>query len=258
MTATTEPCDAGVRGRSRAVDAKRFFGRPDAYLTHNYRIPLRSRIVAELVGELRGRRILDLGCGDGSISAQFLPAGNMVTMVDFSRAMLDRARGNVPPEYASQVEYVCADVLRFDPPARYDLVLCIGLLAHVESVEDAVSRVARSVKPGGRVVFQINDDDSLVVRVLKWMYAIRDRFSRESLPWRGMTLSQVAGFAARHDLDVTALRRHLLLLFPGMARMLGKWLVPYDRFTQRHRLLARHGSNVIFVCTKRAREEGTA
>ena len=77
---------------SRVENTTRFFSDPDLYLTKNHRVRLRSLIVKDLAGEIEGCRILDLGCGDGSISAQFLPAKNLVTMVDLSAGMLERAK----------------------------------------------------------------------------------------------------------------------------------------------------------------------
>lgn len=50
-----------VPSSARIDNAERFFRQPERYLARNYRIPLRARIVAELVGELSDARILDLG-----------------------------------------------------------------------------------------------------------------------------------------------------------------------------------------------------
>ena len=236
---------------STSVDrARTYFRQPQRYLRRNYRIALRSELVKELVGEVRECRILDLGCGDGSLSAQFLPARNEVTLVDFSDGMLQVARQRVPPAYAAQVEFVNADIFEFTPTVEYDLVLCIGVLAHVDAVDRAIEKVARCVRPGGRVVFQINDDASAVVRCLKRMYAVREALTGSSLKWKEMVRADVVASAERHGLQLIAERRHLLLLFPGMTRLLGRWLLPYDRFVRRHPRLGRHASNVIFVCRK--------
>src|ERR1043166_2404326 len=90
--------------------AKVFFHNPDLYLTKNYDISLRAAIVKQLLGEINNCRILDLGCGDGTISSQFLPANNHVTMVDMSAEMLERAKRATPEEYVAQVEYVHSDI----------------------------------------------------------------------------------------------------------------------------------------------------
>jgi ubiquinone/menaquinone biosynthesis C-methylase UbiE len=230
--------------------ARRFFAEPEFYLNRNYRIPLRVRIVRELVGELSDARVLDLGCGDGSIATQFLPSNNRLTLVDYSAGMLQRARSSIPAQYQSQVEYVHGDIFAFEPSAPYDLVLCVGVLAHVESIDRAIERAARCVKPGGRIVVQMSDDDQALLRFLRMLYVARTRISRWRPPSRGMTLSQVMAVLRKHGLEVTDQRRHLLLLIPGMMRLLGKWLIPYDEFTRRHQMLARHSTDVILICRK--------
>ena len=107
---------------TRTERAKTFFGDPDLYLRGNHRISLRAHFVRGLLGDVRNSRILDLGCGDGRISAQFLPAGNHVTMLDLSDGMLERVKNNVPPECAARVDYVTSDILAFNPGAVYDVV----------------------------------------------------------------------------------------------------------------------------------------
>jgi hypothetical protein len=104
------------------------------------------------------------------------------------------------------------------------------------------------------VVFQLSDDDKIVVKVSRWVDTLRTGVSRSALRLKRMRLADVVAIASKNDLEVVAVRRHLLLLFPGMARMLGRWLVPYDRFTQRHQSLARHAGNVIVVCRLKSRQ----
>ena len=79
---------------SRLERARTHFANPSPYLTGNYYISLRARIVKQLLGEISNCRILDLGCGDGTISLQFLAANNHITLVDSSDGMLERAKLN--------------------------------------------------------------------------------------------------------------------------------------------------------------------
>ncbi|HEY9445850.1 MAG TPA: glycosyltransferase [Burkholderiales bacterium] len=233
---------------TRTERAKTFFGNPDLYLRGNHRVSLRAHFVRGLLGDLRNSRILDLGCGDGRISAQFLPAGNHVTMLDLSDRMLERVKNNVPPECAARVDYVKSDILAFNPGALYDVVLCIGVLAHVNSIEETIAKVASFVKPGGRCVFQLSDSNAPFSSVGRCFYAARHFLSRSSLDYKAMTLPEVVSVAARYGLTPLSSRRHLLLLFPGMTRLLGRWLIPYDLFTSNNRFLSKQSSDVLLVC----------
>ena len=141
-----------------------------------------------------------------------------------------------------------SDILAFNPGALYDVVLCIGVLAHVNSIEEIIAKVASFVKPGGRCVFQLSDSSAPFSRVGRCFYAARHFLSRSSLDYKPMTLPEVVSVAARHGLTTLSSRRHLLLLFPGMARLLGRWLIPYDLFTSNNRFLSKQSSDVLLVC----------
>ena len=50
--------------------------------------------------------ILDIGCGDGSLSLPLLDDRSRLTLLDFSEGMLERARQNIPPGMNTRVEIV--------------------------------------------------------------------------------------------------------------------------------------------------------
>ena len=141
-----------------------------------------------------------------------------------------------------------SDILTFNPGALYDVVLCIGVLAHVNSIEETIAKVASFVKPGGRCVFQLSDSNAPFSRVGRSFYAARHFLSPSSLDYKPMTLPEVVSVAARQGLTALSSQRHLLLLFPGMAWLLGRWLIPYDLFTSNNRFLSKQCSDVLLVC----------
>src|SRR5579863_8950222 len=149
-------CQEVIQG-SKAKAVRRFFDRTDRYLANNINIEIRRKVVRDLVGDIRNSRILDLGCGDGSISQQFLASSISLTLVDTSQNMLEAARSQTPSELRTNVEYVNEDSSRYQSPSKYDLVLCLGLLAHVDSVESAIRNIAELLKADGRCVLQITD-----------------------------------------------------------------------------------------------------
>ncbi|RPJ69516.1 MAG: hypothetical protein EHM20_16350, partial [Alphaproteobacteria bacterium] len=63
---------------------KHFFNKPELYLKNQTLIEIRKIITRKLVEETIPKQILDLGCGNGSISLQFLSSSTHVVMVDLS------------------------------------------------------------------------------------------------------------------------------------------------------------------------------
>lgn len=186
----------------------------DAYLRRNPIVPIRARLVSELLADLQGARVLDLGCGDGSVS-RLLLANNHLTLVDLSEAMLERAR----QAGGSTTRYVQADALTWRPDDTYDAVLCIGLVAHVDSPRRLLEQVAAAIRPGGRCVIQITDAGSC----LGWLQTRYSRHRRrEGYPLNEFTRQQLAVLAAEHELTPIADRRYGLLL-PGTGHLPQRW-----------------------------------
>lgn len=136
--------------------------------------------------------ILDLGCGDGSVSLQFLSEGSRVVLVDASNFMISKCEANIPAEYANKVSYNTCKIEKYAPKERFDVVLCIGVLAHVKNVTEVVNKVSGYVKEGGYCIFQITDYSTLGGKYI-WLYStlrefiirrygyILNRISRNSL-----------------------------------------------------------------------------
>ena len=89
-------------------------------------------------------RVLDLGCGDGRLSAE-LDAGEL-TAADVSPVALERARRRLPAARMAELEP--DGPLPFDD-GTFDLVLCAETLEHVRDVQLLLSEIRRVLRPGG-------------------------------------------------------------------------------------------------------------
>jgi SAM-dependent methyltransferase len=100
-----------------------------------------GRFVAGL-GE--AERALDLGCGDGRLSAE-LRASELV-LSDVSEVALERAGRRVPQAETARIEP--DEPLPF-PDSEFELVLCAETLEHVRDVQLLLSEARRVLRPGG-------------------------------------------------------------------------------------------------------------
>jgi ubiquinone/menaquinone biosynthesis C-methylase UbiE len=87
---------------------------------------------------------LDLGCGDGRLSA-FLSAGSL-TAADVSSVAVRRAAGRLPD---AEVALVGVDEPLPFVDNEFELVLCVEVLEHVRDVQLFLSEVRRVLRPGG-------------------------------------------------------------------------------------------------------------
>ena len=115
--------------------------------------PLRLDWIDQAIG-LRGKRILDVGCGGGLLSEGMAVRGAEVTGIDLSEKPLGVARLHLL-ESGQKVDYrkVAVEQLATEMPGAFDAVTCLEMLEHVPDPASIVASCARLVKPGGQVFF---------------------------------------------------------------------------------------------------------
>ena len=114
------------------------------------------RAVEALMGEVRGLRICDLGCGQGRAARYLADQGAQIVAVDVSAGMLEIARRYEAAEPRG-ITYVQADVTCPDAIdiGTFDGVVCNMALMDIPSLEPALQTVKRILRPGGWFVFSI-------------------------------------------------------------------------------------------------------
>lgn len=97
-----------------------------------------------------GDRVLDVGCGDGFLSARLADVGCEVIGLDVDAGVLQRARARWPTR---RVRWIRADVMTTDvlEPESFDVVVSNAALHHLPNPHEALTRLASLVRPGGRL-----------------------------------------------------------------------------------------------------------
>ena len=103
---------------------------------------------------LRGRRVIDVGCGGGILTEAMSGKGATVTGIDMATSPLAVAQMHLR-ESGAEVEYrqCTAEELADERPGAYDVVTCMEMLEHVPAPSAVVEACARLVRPGGHVFF---------------------------------------------------------------------------------------------------------
>jgi len=114
-------------------------------------------LTAERAGLADGQRILDLGCGWGSVSlylaerfpaAQILAVSNSKPQREFISAEA-RSRG------LDNLEVRTADINNFDPEVRFDRVVSVEMFEHMKNYGQLLRRIAGWLAPGGALFVHI-------------------------------------------------------------------------------------------------------
>ena len=151
---------------------------PALYAKHGSFVP---RLGAELVAWLApvpGERILDLGCGDGALTAQLAAARAEVIGVDSSAALVAAARAR-----GIEAHTVDAHQLTFDND--FDAVFSNAALHWMRQPDAVLAGVHRALRPGGRFVAEMGAHNNVasVIRALEPALRARGLNAEELNPW---------------------------------------------------------------------------
>jgi ubiquinone/menaquinone biosynthesis C-methylase UbiE len=105
-----------------------------------------------LLGDVKGLRVLDAGCGPGALTSWLVDSGAAVTAIDVSREMVRMTRDRV----ADRARVLVADLaepLRFAADASVDLVVASLVLHYLADWAGPLAEFRRVLAPGGAVVF---------------------------------------------------------------------------------------------------------
>ena len=192
---------------------------PHWYLKKTHNIWVRVETVQEFLKDQKFYRILDIGCGDGSLSVPLLNPERHLTLLDFSDGMLSVARSRVPKDAHDRVEIVNNDVMTASlEPHSYDLILCVGVLAHAESPEALLERIVYWLKPGGILILEQTEARHVVTHVTLFLEKLARFFSPEKYQRNAIHGPQLLSLLDSKGLDLKATYRYSLPL-PGMHRV---------------------------------------
>jgi SAM-dependent methyltransferase len=166
--------------------------------------------------DLRGKVVLDAGCGCGRLTRELGKYAAQVYGIDIASSI------SCIHEYceeAQNVRIIQADII--DPPfkdASFDLVFCKLAVCYVHQPEQAFSRLSTLVKPGGRLFVSVPDKASLAFVVkLKDLLRIAHRMPRELLLYISWGLAPLLSLAKRVSGNpATSLRANAFFLFNAL------------------------------------------
>lgn len=163
----TEPC--GAHFVEDFVDERDFFAE---YRKFRYRTEWHIPSFASFP-EARGKRVLEIGCGNGADGVMFASHGAHYTGIDLTAEAVDATRRHFAVEgLDGQFRQENTEQLRFANDS-FDIVYSFGVLHHTPTPERAVREVYRVLKPGGVALVMLYHRHSFnyYVRILGYMRA---------------------------------------------------------------------------------------
>lgn len=167
--------------------------------------PLRLAWIED-IAELKGKRVLDVGCGGGILADAMARSGADVLGIDLSTKALRVAQLHALEAQTEGVEYreVSAEALALEAPGSFDVVTCMEMLEHVPDPSLVVQACATLVKPGGHVFFStINRNAKAYLFAVVGAEYILNLLPRGTHDYAKLIKpSELAGYCRNSDLDV--------------------------------------------------------
>jgi SAM-dependent methyltransferase len=116
-----------------------------------------TRWVLHEISPWLGQRVLEVGCGIGTYTAEMAVGSRKIVAMDMERAFVDEAARRLGQH--PNVELICGDATRADLPntdgAAFDTVVLLDVLEHIEDDVALLSRLRSRLRPGGQLILKV-------------------------------------------------------------------------------------------------------
>ena len=173
------------------------------YLTFDYNLRIRRETVSSFIGDNNYAQVLDMPCGTGDMSVPFLNRFSELTLIDIASNMLSHAESKIPSTDRARVHLVNADFFRMDlSEKKFDLVICLGLLAHVNSPEDLLAKLASIIPQGGSLIIQNTDSSHVYSHLIRAYLAVKNVLRKQPYKFNKVPAKFVEQTLLKHGFEL--------------------------------------------------------
>jgi len=141
-------------------------------------LPIRMKYITENINynKLKKMKILDLGCGGGLTCESLARLGTNVTGIDFIKKNIEIATKHAKISKL-KINYIVDDLDSIKIKDKYDLILVLEVLEHLENWEALIIKIKNNLKPNGKIIISTINQTQLAnifgiffaENILKWI-----------------------------------------------------------------------------------------
>ena len=189
--------------QSQKIEFDRFFqnlGIPD-----NRALQIEFETLLRFMGNLAGKRVLDLGCGIGRNGIKLAQYAGEVVGYDISDVAVAKAN-----EFAKQlgIGNFRAELNNFSDVDKegFDVILCVNMLHHSSSPLQVLGSISRALRPGGQLIIMENNPLNPLFPIFFMMIGqLKAHFTKQFLMVNRFTLAKLI---AASNMAIASIERH--------------------------------------------------
>jgi 2-polyprenyl-6-hydroxyphenyl methylase/3-demethylubiquinone-9 3-methyltransferase len=115
-------------------------------------MPLRIHYILDNIKQIKNLDILDLGCGGGLTCEPLARLKANVTGIDFVKDNIKIAKEHALKSNLN-IKYIHSDLESLNIKKKYDLILMLEIIEHLDNWEHHISQIKKNLKPNGTIIF---------------------------------------------------------------------------------------------------------
>jgi 2-polyprenyl-3-methyl-5-hydroxy-6-metoxy-1,4-benzoquinol methylase len=217
----------------------------------NFNFCERLTLAVRMTSNISGR-LLDCASGTGEITTAILRSERFTnaTIIDLSPRMLEMAQQCTETQLKvsemSKLEFIVSDIFEFDAQSRagqYDLILCLGLIAHTGRIDQLLSKLKTLLSPSGCILLQSSLLDHVGNRIVR-MFAEERYYHKHGYRIFYFRHQDIVQAAKKTGLAIVALRR-FTFGFPFGDRFCAR--INYHMESTMRKWSHSHGAEALYV-----------
>ena len=122
-------------------------------------------IVGVLDKFCRGKNVLDIGSGVGTLDLYLAQKGRQVTGIEISQRAVDIARQSQRLLGINKIKFIRGDFFQLKIREQFPFVICSEVLEHLSNEQQAINKIYRLIKPEGLLLITVPSQNAPLIKL---------------------------------------------------------------------------------------------